>query len=204
MQHSDGVSRREGFAVASENEGWESKFYGGSKDAYEIRMGGDGHQVWWMYGGRILADLGEVRRRQDGFLYIIQPTMLDGRLVCGRLVIERLKPESPAVSSEAVRAVNVSKWLGELTDSLIAESFPNRDSHWTKRHTPPPADFAKDGPTDEALDVMAQHYAWLMVQGRKPSGEFLRDYGMPRSTSSKWISLARKRGILVDEHRRER
>lgn len=171
---------------------------------YEIHHGGEWTQVWWMYGGRILATLGQVRKTMDGLVYVIQPTMLEGRLVCDRLIIERPNPDSPPVSSEAIRAVNVAKWLGDITDSLFAERFPSRDSNWTQRHTPPPPDFAKDGPTDEALDVMAQHYAWLMVQGRKPSGEFLRDYGMPRSTSSKWISLARKRGILVDEHRRER
>ncbi len=171
--------------------------------SYEIAHGGD-QQLWRMYGNRILAPLGEVTTIEDGIRYIIRPTMIDGRLACEKLTIERVDSGSPPVSSEAIRAANVSKWLADLTDSLIAEPVPGEPGAWTQRHTPPPVDFAKDGPTDQALDVMAQHYAWLMVQGRKPSGEFLRDYGMPRSTSSKWISLARKRGILVDEHRRER
>lgn len=183
----------------SEKNEWPA-FYGGDDSAYEIHRGIN-DQIWWLYGGRILATLGEVRKRMDGIAYIIQPTMLDGRLVCDRLTIARAGPDSPPVSSEAVRNANVTKWLSEITDSLIAEPVPGT-ANWTARHTPPPADFAKNGPTDEALDLISQHYAWLMVQGKKPSGEFLREYGIPRSTSSKWISMARKRGILVDDHKR--
>ncbi|WP_338856643.1 hypothetical protein WDY80_02350 [Gordonia hongkongensis] len=173
---------------------------------YEIGHG-PRDQIWEMYGGRILAKLGRVNLTRDGYVYTIQPTMHDGKLACEKLTIERETLEGQPVSSDAIRAAKVPQWLGAVVDSLIYEPAGpdwSGGERWVARHTRPPQGFADDGPTDEALELLAQHYAWLMVQGRKPSGEFLRDYGMPRSTSSKWISLARKRGILVDEHRRER
>lgn len=172
---------------------------------FRISWGGDDNQFWEMYGGRILVKIGPLEVWDKGFHYEIAPTMHRGRLVCDSLRIDRLdakgKTVSEPVSTDAIRGAEVNKWLQSAVEDFVAEPIPGT-SDWTHRHTWPPEDFASHGPTDEALDQLAQQYAWLMVQGRKPSGEFLERYGMPRPTTTKWIAAARKRGILVDEHRR--
>lgn len=164
---------------------------------------GETTQFWEMYDRRVLVAICPIDYWMNGFHYRIEPNMEDGRLVCDRLSIDRIGSDGesvgPPISTEAVRAANVSKLLGLTVESVI---FDRTEDGWTGRHTWPSEDFAEHGPTDEALDQMAQQYAWLMVQGRKPSGEFLDRYGIPRPTTTKWIAAARKRGILVDEHRK--
>lgn len=168
---------------------------------------GDDSQFWSMYGGRVWVSTGRVEVWSDGIHYSVVPTMHEGRLVCDRLTIDRKDVHGnevgPPVSPEAIRAANITKWLRVAVESFVSEPVPGEPDRRTSRHVWPPDDFAKGGPTDEALDQMAQHYAWLQVQGYRPSGAFLEVYGIPRPTTSKWIAMARKKGILSDEHRRE-
>jgi hypothetical protein len=56
--------------------------------------------------------------------------------------------------------------------------------------------------TDEALEQFARLYAITQVTGGKPSGVLLKDYGMPRATSSRWLATARRRRILIEDHHR--
>lgn len=174
-------------------------------NAMRISWGGEDNQLWEMYGGRVLLTIGPLEVWDNGFRYYIAPTMDGGRLVCDSLKIDRLDSSGetvgPPVSTAAIRGANVNKWLESTIESFVAERVPGTDDY-TKRHTWPPEDFAANGPTDEALDHMAQMYAWLMVQGKRPSGVFLEMYGIPRPTTTKWIAAARKRKILVDDHRR--
>lgn len=169
---------------------------------YQISHGGETQQIWEMYGGRILVTIGPVTVRHSGYRYEIHPTMVDGRLVCDSLLIDRLDENgnvvAPPVATDAIRGADVTGWLAFVIEDAVG------NEQWTTRHSPPPQDFADDGATDEALEHLSQHYAWLMVQGRKPSGEFLRDYGIPRSTTTRWLAMARNKGILSDEHRRTR
>lgn len=172
---------------------------------FRIGWGGDDDQMWEMYGGRILVTIGPLDVWENGFHYHVVPTMEKGALVCDSLTIDRLDAKGervgPPISTDAIRGADVSKWLQSAVESYVAEPVPGTDD-WTRRHKWPPDDFADHGPTDEALDQLAQQYAWLRVQGRRPSGVFLEMYGIPRPRTTKWIAAARKRGILVDEHRR--
>ncbi|GAA4755984.1 hypothetical protein [Gordonia alkaliphila] len=176
-------------------------------EAYKIGYGGPDSQFWSMYGGRVYVTTGPVERWIDGVRYEMVTTMSNGRLVCDRLIIDRKDQDGnetgPPVNSAAIRAVNITQWLRSAVEFFVSEPVPGEPDKFTKRHVWPPEDFAKNGPTDEALDQMAQHYAWLQVHGYRPSGAFLEVYDIPRPTTSKWIAMARKKGILSDEHRRE-
>lgn len=63
---------------------------------------------------------------------------------------------------------------------------------------PPPADFAKQGMTDQALAHLARIYMWSMATGDRPYGVLEREYGLARATTSRWIRIARNRGLIID------
>lgn len=53
-----------------------------------------------------------------------------------------------------------------------------------------------DGPTDDALRLVASAYRLSYVAGDPPARSVQRLLGIPRSTTGRWIMLARKRGFL--------
>ncbi|MGV9826998.1 hypothetical protein [Gordonia sp. NPDC003429] len=176
---------------------------------YRTSHGGEDQQIWEMYGGRVRIMISPIDVWDNGYHYVIDPTMVEGRLVCNSLLIDRLDAKgnvvSPPVATDAIRGADLSAWLSSAIEDATSERVgtdSRGNEEWATRHRFPPEDFAEAGITDESLEQLSQHYAWLMVQGRKPSGEFLRDYGLPRSTTTRWLNEARRRGILVDEHRR--
>lgn len=178
--------------------------------AYRFTHGsGPGHEIWEAFDGRVLVRFGPFDVWYMGFHYVVQPAMEDGRLVCDSLTVDRFdndgeKSGNP-VGTDALRRAEVANWLHHAVESYVSEPDPAKGpGHWTGRHRWPPDDFAANGPTDEALEHLSQQYAWLMVQGRRPSGVFLDKYGIPRPTATKWLAAARRKGILVDRHERVR
>lgn len=54
-----------------------------------------------------------------------------------------------------------------------------------------------DGPTEEALQLVATAYRFSYVAGDPAPAKFVQSLlGIPRSTAGRWIMLARKRGFL--------
>ena len=167
---------------------------------------------WVTYGGRLSvlvprtfqvlpSDLGDGDVHHD---YTLTIDIEDGRLVCTNLVIGQAE-DGPPVNTDAVRKADIHEWMANtsVTENLVFDRREN-DSGGVELdyHTSPPAGFNSSGMTDEALDQFAQHYAYLMVTGQRPSGVFLRDYSMPRPTVTRWLNAARARKILVDKHER--
>lgn len=54
----------------------------------------------------------------------------------------------------------------------------------------------KDGPTEDALKLVASAYRLSYVAGDPPAKSVQSLLGIPRSTVGRWIMLARKRGFL--------
>lgn len=54
----------------------------------------------------------------------------------------------------------------------------------------------RDGPTDQALRLVAYLYRLALVVGEPPTQTVERNLRLARSTAGRWVSLARKRGFL--------
>ena len=167
---------------------------------------------WVVYGGRLSVfvprtfqvipgdrSMGDVQHD-----YTVTIDIEDGRLVCTNLAIGQ-SDGGPPVTTEAVRRADIYEWMSStsVTQNLVFDRTEN-DSGDVKLdfHTAPDVGFNSGGMTSIALDQFAQHYAYLMVTGQRPSGVFLRDYAMPRPTVTRWLNSARSRKILVEEHER--
>ncbi|WP_344689535.1 hypothetical protein [Blastococcus jejuensis] len=131
--------------------------------------------------------------------------IVEGRLSCVSLTAERL-PDGPPITSEGLRRVPVAEYVmlaARYGREILLERIPRSDGTYRlAEFKSPPANFAKDGMTDEALEQVARLYAWAQATGRKATGVLLNDYGMPRPTATRWIQTARRRGILRDDHQR--
>jgi hypothetical protein len=165
---------------------------------------------WALYGGRLLAfapvavrvDPGSNDKDPLDLSIEMELDIANGRLVCTELTARRIAEDGPGVTGEELRRIPVAK-LVEIAalelNVLLERNGPKAE--WSNVE-PPPKDFAKDGMTDDALEMFSRAYAAVQATGRRPSGVFLNVYGMPRGTSSRWLATAKRRGILVEDHRR--
>jgi hypothetical protein len=167
---------------------------------------------WIAYGGRLAVRVPETfTRRPDarfrnelGHEYTFTVDIENGRLVCTKLVIEQVD-DGPPVNTDAIRRADIVDWMANtfITQNLVFDCTESSTGGIELTyHTKPDPGFNSEGMTDAALDTFAQHYAFLMVTGQRPSGVFLRDYGMSRPTVTRWLNAAKERGILIDEHER--
>lgn len=145
---------------------------------------------WSAWGGRVGVSLPEAFTViHGGCEYVIYV-----RLHQGRLVVSRIEMAADVeVTTDMIRGLMLSKWVAEA-----AKDWVSLDGG-AEFHAPAPG-FNSGGMTDAALDTFAQHYAYLMVTGQRPSGVFLRDYKMSRPTVTRWLNAAKARGILVGTH----
>ena len=166
-----------------------------------------GKKTRWLelYGGRIEAQapivgkLSPMQSDEDPLECEVTLT-LDieaGQLVCTKLDAAQL-PGGPPITAELIRRIPVARLAAELAvyGGMVRERGGEvRQFHW------PASDFMDDGPTDRALDEIARVFAFCMASGRGVTTELTQRYGIPKGTSSRWIATARRKGILVDEHR---
>lgn len=166
-----------------------------------------GRGNWRLYGGRIFAatparlkvspsesDLEPLELTAD-----LELDIVDGRLACTSVTVSRLEG-GPPVTSERLRRIPIAQWVSWAAEDIAIREIVS-DSK-TRRFDWPPAEFALDGPTPEALEQVARVYAYCMATGRAPTQELATRYGITKQTGSRWIATARRRGILVDEHQR--
>ncbi|WP_159842379.1 hypothetical protein [Nocardia sp. CY41] len=169
-------------------------------------------QGWLLYGGRLFAAAPATVVAQpkpdDEDPWEVKVEMRldiqDGRLVCTKLSAEQL-PDGPPVTLDNIRRIPVARIVAAAADEfgLITERKPGGGySLMSTGFDWPADDFAKNGPTPDALEDITRVYAFCMASGLSPNAELLKRYGIPKPTTSRWISTARRRGILVDEHRR--
>lgn len=168
---------------------------------------------WSLYGGRIYARVPATAvYRPDP---VDDPNPIDyeasltldvkeGRLVCTALTLGSIDGSTP-VTSDGIRRIPVGEFIAAAAELGGAFQFNRRVGSAVAVSTtfdPPPKDFAEQGLTDDTLEKISDVYAFCMATGQKPTGVLAREYNLPRPTTSKWIAAARRRGILVDDHRR--
>lgn len=172
-----------------------------------------GRSGWSLYGGRLFAQV-PARIAATSTKDDIEPLehrvemeidVVDGRLACTELRAVRAE-DGPPITSDHLRRIPVGSWVERAAEELLIvhsiEPGANRKTLSSLEFTWPPADFAKDGPTEDALEAISQIYAFCMATGRKPIAVLTREYGLTKQTASRWVATAKRRGILVEEHRK--
>ena len=122
----------------------------------------------------------------------------DGRFVCNRLTVSR-KPDGPPVTTEGIREIPVAALVRMAAETGVWRSEPTDDGSsklidgWPLQ-VPPRAPGA--GPGEEHLRAVAATYQLAYATGAPPTKTVMERFGLPRATASRWIALARKRGLL--------
>ena len=183
----------------------------------ELPTGPEG-SGWSLYGGRfwvpaparltLFADDWEPGAMD--FVATLTINVMGGRLVCTEFNASLEEIRFPGwtprkeITSESLRRVPIAQWVELAARDLgfvkVLEE-PRPGEYELAEFAMPAADFAEDGMTAEALECAAQIYAFCLATGQKPTGVLQRDFGIPRPTASRWIAMARRRGILRDDHR---
>lgn len=164
-----------------------------------------------LFGGRLRAavparlfvELAENDPEPIDYNLTMTLDVVSGRLQCVELCVQH-RAGGPAVTTEGIRRIPVGLYVqlaaidqGVVSETVSVPGSPNvvEEIDWS----PPPADFAADGMTDEVLTQVARIYRWTMATGDRPYGVLERQYGIPRAKASRWISTARRRGLLEPE-----
>lgn len=165
-----------------------------------------GAHSWELYGRRLLAGVPAtvtVTPRPDdedpiNFTVTMELDVVDGQLMCTALQVAR-SADGPPVTSEHLRRIPVGQWTADAAEKIAVQEIG--EGGRVHAFVWPPDDFAKDGPTPEALEHIARVYAFCMASGQAPTAVLKQRFHLSRQTSSRWIATARRRGILVEEHR---
>lgn len=170
------------------------------------------HSPKLIYGGRLFAEVpSRVRveplpddREPLDYDLTLDLDIVDGRMQCVSLCAVQ-RPSGPAVTTENLRRVPVGQIvsfaaheLRLVREAVPSSSDPNKmvpAASWD----PPAADFAAGGMTDAALESMARIYRMTMATGNRPYGVLEREFNLARAKASRWVSVAKRRGILEDD-----
>jgi len=126
-----------------------------------------------------------------------------GHFVCDRLTVKR-REDGPPVTTEGLREVRINAVLRLAVEGNLMRVGPTEyDGHtssWKLTRVGPIAlserARAGGGPSDEDLRAVADVYQLAYVTGAPPTKTVMQRLGLPRSTASRWVALARKRGLL--------
>ena len=166
-----------------------------------------------LFGGKLVAAVPAVVTVEplpddrEPLDYDIEMTLdvIGGRMQCVRLCAVQ-RDGGPPVTTENLRRVPVGQiiTLASLDGRLVSECVPDPENPGSfvpaaDSWTPPPVDFAEAGMTDEALEQAARVYRMALATGARPFGVLERDFNLPRAKASRWITTARRRGILGDD-----
>lgn len=127
----------------------------------------------------------------DGFTWTLHVDLVDGRLACTTLAVERIA-DAP-VTSALLRPFAIQRHVNEIVASSI-ESFETVDGELVDT-SHAPDDFPATGPTDANLRYVARRYRIAELSGERPT-KTLEALGLPRRTAQSWISKARTKGLL--------
>lgn len=133
----------------------------------------------------------------EGFDLTVTVVFAGGRYECEELCVRRQSGGDP-VTGEAVRSIPMAGIIRHAVwQMLMRTSTTPEGAHAASPlgwEIPP--DLAAGGPTDDALRLVARVYKISQALGQPPTQSVQKDLGLPRSTAGRWISLARKRGLL--------
>jgi Family of unknown function (DUF6214) len=126
-----------------------------------------------------------------------------GRFVCNRLTVKR-REDGPPVTSEGLREIPVAAFLRVAVEARrirIGPTIREGDKStweltWAGPITLSERARAGGGPGEEDLRAVADVYQLAYVTGGAPTKTVMQRLSLPRSTASRWIALARERGLL--------
>ena len=142
---------------------------------------------------------------EEGLPYRLELRVVheDGRFVVDQLTVKR-REGGPPVTTEGLREVPVAAFLRLAVESNVMRVGPTiRDgntSPWKLTWASPLAlsERAKGGggPSDEDLRTVAALYQVAYATGQAPTKLVMNRLDLPRSTASRWVRMARERGLL--------
>jgi hypothetical protein len=126
-----------------------------------------------------------------------------GHFVVDRLTVKR-REDGPPVTTEGLRQIPVTAFLRLAVEGNRMRVGPREyDGHtsswkltWAGPITLSERAQAGGGPSDEDLRAVADVYQLAFVTGGAPAKTVMQRLGLPRSTASRWIKMARERGLL--------
>jgi hypothetical protein len=126
-----------------------------------------------------------------------------GHFVVDRLTIRR-REDGPPVTTEGLRQLPVAAFLRLAVEGNLLRVGPteydDRTSSWKLTPTGPIAlserARAGGGPSEQDLRAVADVYQLAHVTGGAPTKTVMQRLGLPRSTASRWVRMARERGLL--------
>jgi hypothetical protein len=142
---------------------------------------------------------------EEGLPYRLELRVVyeDGRFIVDQLTVKR-REGGPPVTTEGLREVPVAAFLRLAVESNIMRVGPTiRDgdkSSWKLTWASPLAlserARAGAGPSDEDLRTVAALYQVAYATGQAPTKLVMNRLELPRSTASRWVRMARERGLL--------
>ena len=126
-----------------------------------------------------------------------------GHFVCNRLTIQR-REDGPPITTEGLREIPVAAFLRLAVEGNLRRIGPTeydgRTSSWKLTPTGPirlsERARAGAGPSEQDLRAVADVYLLAHVTGGAPTKTVMDRFGLPRSTASRWIKMAREQGLL--------
>jgi hypothetical protein len=118
-----------------------------------------------------------------------------GRFVVDRLTVKR-RDDGPPVTTEGLRELGVASLLHVAVESNVMRPDGHKVTDWPWLLLPSQRARAGGGPAEEDLRNVATLYQVAYATGNRPTKTVMDRFGLPRSTASRWIALARKRGLL--------
>jgi hypothetical protein len=126
-----------------------------------------------------------------------------GHFVCNRLTITR-REDGPPVTTEGIREIPVAAFLRLAVEGNLLRVGPTerhgQTSSWKLTWAGPIAlserAQAGGGPNDADLRAVADVYQLAYLTGAAPTKMVMQRLDLPRSTASRWVRMARDRGLL--------
>jgi hypothetical protein len=162
---------------------------------------GPGLGAPWEFAARV-----ELEQLYSLELHVVYEQPVGGRMghfVCDRLTIRR-REDGPPVTSEGLRQIPVATFLRLAVEGNLLRVGPTiregNKSTWTLTPTGQitlsERARAGGGPSEQDLRAVADVYQLAHVTGGAPTKTVMQRLGLPRSTASRWVRMARERGLL--------
>jgi hypothetical protein len=126
-----------------------------------------------------------------------------GRFVVDELTVKR-RTGGPPVTSEGIREIPVAALLRRAVEGQLMHVGPpirgegktSWEMTWAGPVTLSERAQGGGGPSDADLRAVADVYHVAYATGGPPLKTVMNRLGLPRSTASRWIRMARERGLL--------
>ncbi len=166
----------------------------------QMKITAKGIEVWYAWPGTPMVELSpgvvlperfSVNTNFGDYPYAVDfEAVLEGdRFVCESLRCRRRPGEDP-VTTEGLREIPVARLLRIAAERLLA----GPDGKDKMRPAFPRV--LEDGPTNDALLHVAGMYRLAQACGEPPTKAVEDRFNLARSTAGRWISMARRKGLL--------